>query len=56
MAGQRQIRNVIGTPVLARDHVFNVKGMKSVMLLRQTTIFATMIGTLADPSPQFRRH
>lgn len=55
MAGERQIPDIAGAPVLAGNNVFNLVRDRAVLLARPT-ILATISGSAADKQPGFRVH
>ena len=48
VAGQREVFQVIGPAMLARDGVFHVKTMKPVVFLTQATVLTTIRRALPD--------
>ena len=52
MAGQRQIVNLIRSPMLPGDDMFNMVREAAVFLSKQT-IFTTSSGTAPDQFPRF---
>jgi len=48
MTGPCQVRQIVRTGVLSCTNVFDLKGMKSVMLLAKTAVLASISCTLPD--------